>query len=111
MPTYDYRCDACGHTFSRMQRFGDEPVSECPKCGARPRRLVSVPAIVFKGSGWHINDYRPKSADASSDGTATKDTNVQPKDAPKTDAEKKTDATKKDAAKENAPAKSDGSAS
>jgi putative FmdB family regulatory protein len=58
MPTYDYRCDACGHRFSASQRFGEEPLQTCPKCGARPRRLVSLPAIVFKGGGWYATDSR-----------------------------------------------------
>jgi putative FmdB family regulatory protein len=58
MPTYDYLCDACGHRFSAQQRFGDEPLPACPKCGARPRRLVSLPAIVFKGGGWYATDSR-----------------------------------------------------
>ena|SRR5688572_418341 len=58
MPTYDYLCDACGNRFSAQQRFGDEPLPACPKCGARPRRLVSLPAIVFKGGGWYATDSR-----------------------------------------------------
>ncbi len=99
MPTYDYRCDACGHVFSKIQRWSDPPLTRCPNCGARPRRLVSVPAIVFKGSGFHVTDYRPKSGDASSDGAAAKD--AAKKDSTKTDSTKK----------EDAPAKSDGSSS
>lgn len=90
MPTYDYRCDACGHTFSRLQRWSDAPVERCPKCGERPRRLVSLPAIVFKGSGWHITDYRPK--DASPDGAT-----------PSGGSEKKDEAPKK----EGSPARAD----
>lgn len=68
MPTYEYQCDHCGHTFSAQRRFGDPPLERCPQCGARPRKLVSTPAIVFKGSGWHINDYRKKSSESA--GTA-----------------------------------------
>jgi putative FmdB family regulatory protein len=58
VPTYDYRCDHCGHGFTKVQRFDEEPLAACPQCGKRPRRLLSKPAIVFKGSGWHVTDYR-----------------------------------------------------
>lgn len=58
VPVYDYRCDHCGHAFSAVQSFKDEALSACPSCGQRPRRLVSTPAIVFKGSGWYKTDSR-----------------------------------------------------
>src|SRR5258705_7035295 len=68
MPIYDYRCDHCGHVFSAVQSFSDEAVEKCPNCGKKPRRLISTPAIVFKGSGWYKTDSRPgeKSSDSSS---------------------------------------------
>ncbi len=99
MPTYDYRCDACGHTFSKIQRWSDPPVAQCPKCGSRPRRLVSVPAIVFKGSGWHVNDYRPKSSESSSEASG-------PQGTPKNDSAKQ-DTARDSTKKESAPAKTD----
>lgn len=58
MPIYDYHCDGCGHDFSAVQSFKDEPVRTCPSCGKVPRRLVATPAIVFKGSGWYKTDSR-----------------------------------------------------
>lgn len=58
MPIYDYHCDHCGHAFSAVQRFADDPVSVCPSCGKPPRRLLSNPALVFKGSGWYKTDSR-----------------------------------------------------
>lgn len=67
MPLYEYRCDACGQEFTARQGWHDPPLERCPNCGARPRKLIALPAIVFKGSGWHITDYRPKS---SSDGAS-----------------------------------------
>lgn len=68
MPIYDYRCDHCGHVFSAVQSFSDEAVAACPNCGKRPRRLITTPAIVFKGSGWYKTDSRaaPPSAAGSS---------------------------------------------
>ncbi len=61
MPIYDYRCDHCGHAFSAVQPFKDEPVAACPSCGKPPRRLMTMPAIVFKGSGWYKTDSRASS--------------------------------------------------
>lgn len=59
MPTYRYGCDACGHRFDAFQRFADEPLHDCPECGASIRRLIQPVGVVFKGSGWYINDSRP----------------------------------------------------
>ena len=74
MPIYDYRCDHCGHVFSAVQSFNDEALVKCPNCGKKPRRLISMPAIVFKGSGWYKTDSRPaeKGSDASSSGGDSK---------------------------------------
>ena len=58
MPIYDYRCDHCGHAFSQVQSFKDEPLEKCPNCGKRPRRLFTAPALLFKGSGWYKTDSR-----------------------------------------------------
>jgi putative FmdB family regulatory protein len=59
MPIYDYRCDHCGHAFSAVQSYKDEPLAKCPNCGKKPRRLITSAAIVFKGSGWYKTDSRP----------------------------------------------------
>ena len=68
MPIYDYHCDHCGHAFSAVQSFKDDPVASCPNCGKRPRRLLAPPAIVFKGSGWYKTDSRASSAKKESSG-------------------------------------------
>jgi putative FmdB family regulatory protein len=58
MPLYEYECSACGNRFEQIQRFSDPPVDVCPRCGERSvRKLLSSPAIQFKGSGWYITDY------------------------------------------------------
>lgn len=57
MPLYEYECFVCGHRFERIQRFSDPPASECPACGGSVRRLLGVPALQFKGSGFYITDY------------------------------------------------------
>jgi putative FmdB family regulatory protein len=57
MPLYEYQCDACGHRFEVIQKFSDAPIAVCPKCGGAVQKLLSSPAIQFKGSGWYITDY------------------------------------------------------
>ncbi len=61
MPTYDYKCDSCGHQFEAFQGIKDEPLLECPNCLAKPRRLIGKGAgIIFKGAGFYATDYRNK---------------------------------------------------
>lgn len=58
MPTYEYRCPE-GHRFEVFQKMSDDPVAECPECGARAERLISGGAgFLFKGEGFYITDYR-----------------------------------------------------
>ncbi|HEU4890912.1 MAG TPA: FmdB family zinc ribbon protein [Vicinamibacterales bacterium] len=78
MPLYEYQCDACNHRFERIQKFSDPPVEVCPACGGSVRKLISSPAIQFKGSGWYITDYAKKPAgdgakSASSESSSTSD--------------------------------------
>ncbi len=62
MPLYEYECEAeNGRRFEIIQKFSDEPLTVCPSCGGPVRRLISSPAIQFKGSGWYITDYARKS--------------------------------------------------
>jgi putative FmdB family regulatory protein len=57
MPLYEYECFLCGHRFERIQRVSDAPADACPECGGSVRRLLGVPALQFKGSGFYITDY------------------------------------------------------
>jgi putative FmdB family regulatory protein len=63
MPTYDYKCSACSHTFEHMQSMRDKPLRKCPKCGkAALERLIGTGgAIIFKGGGFYQTDYRSES--------------------------------------------------
>jgi putative FmdB family regulatory protein len=60
MPTYDYKCSACGHTFEQFQSITAPPIKRCPQCGkAKVKRLIGTGAgLIFKGSGFYITDYR-----------------------------------------------------
>jgi putative FmdB family regulatory protein len=61
MPLYEYECDACGERFELIQKFSDPAPDACEKCGKGPvHRLLSSPAIQFKGSGFYITDYAKK---------------------------------------------------
>lgn len=62
MPTYGYRCPACGHEFDKFQKMTARPRATCPKCKAAAQRVISGGAgLVFKGSGFYITDYARKS--------------------------------------------------
>jgi putative FmdB family regulatory protein len=77
MPTYEYRCPACGEEFEKFQRMSDDPVADCPGCGKPAERRMSGGAgLLFKGSGFYITDYRSdsykKAAKSESGGGAEK---------------------------------------
>ena len=72
MPLYEYECETGGHRFERIQKFSDPPVETCPTCGGKVRKLLSSPAIQFKGSGWYITDYARKSSSESSQSSTSK---------------------------------------
>jgi len=57
MPIYEYECAECGIHFDRLQRFGDSPPDTCPNGHAQVHRLLSQPAIIFKGSGFYVTDH------------------------------------------------------
>lgn len=68
MPLYEYKCDSCGQVFEVMQRFSDAPLQQHENCGGALRRLVSAPALQFKGSGWYVNDYARAGGKSASEG-------------------------------------------
>ena len=68
MPTYSYHCDTNDHDFDIVQRFADDALTVCPECGGSVHRVIQPVGVVFKGSGWYINDSRKSS---SSEGGAS----------------------------------------
>jgi putative FmdB family regulatory protein len=65
MPLYEYECFVCHHRFERIQKATADPVQTCPDCGGAVRRLLGVPALQFKGSGWYVTDYGKGSSTAA----------------------------------------------
>jgi putative FmdB family regulatory protein len=70
MPLYEYECNDCEHRFERIQKFSDPLVSTCPVCGGEVRKLLSSPAIQFKGTGWYVTDYAKKPSGDQPSGAA-----------------------------------------
>jgi len=67
LPLYPYRCTQCGHRFEKIQKFSAKPETVCPKCGGALERPLTAPGLQFKGAGWYVNDYAPKSSASSGD--------------------------------------------
>jgi putative FmdB family regulatory protein len=92
MPLYEYECDACGGRFEVIQKFS-EMTEQCRKCGKGPvRRLMSSPAIQFKGSGFYITDYAQKGK-SGSESSAEGGSSAKKEEATKTDAAAKSDSS------------------
>ncbi|MFE9689002.1 FmdB family zinc ribbon protein [Micromonospora sp. NPDC005806] len=70
MPTYQYACTACGHQLEAVQSFSDEPLTECPACEGRLRKLFNSVGIVFKGSGFYRTDSRSSGSDTATSSAA-----------------------------------------
>lgn len=66
MPLYEYECTKCKNHFEVLQKFSDKPAKTCPSCGAPAQRLISSPAIQFKGTGWYVTDYGKSGGGAES---------------------------------------------
>jgi putative FmdB family regulatory protein len=94
LPRYDYQCETCGHEFELRQSFSSEPVAECTECGMTSRRLIRAVPVVFKGSGFYVNDYGKgsngrsrSSSDESSEKNEKKDTSENKKSEAKSDSD------------------------
>jgi len=79
VPIYEYQCESCADRFEVKQSMKDDPLTACPQCGKRVQRLISSPAIMFKGSGWYVTDYSDKMK-PSSDSEAPTPVNTEKKE-------------------------------
>ena len=74
MPTYEYKCTNCGHTFEAFQSMTEKPLSRCPKCKGAIRRVINGGiGVIFKGSGFYTTDYKKSSALAGGNGSKDKE--------------------------------------
>lgn len=83
MPRYDYQCDTCSHSFELKQSFDAEPTTTCPNCENTAHRKFSVVPVVFKGSGWYVNDYGKRGNSATS---STPKESKEPSESSKSDS-------------------------
>jgi putative FmdB family regulatory protein len=102
VPTYQYACTACGHQLEAVQTFADDPLTECPACEGRLRKLFSGIGVVFKGSGFYRTDSRAGSSSSVSSSSS---------DGAKKSDGAKSDSAKSDGAKKPAESKSAASSS
>jgi putative FmdB family regulatory protein len=84
MPRYDYRCNDCGAVYEKREGFDAPAVQSCPECSGTARRVLTPPAIVFKGSGWYVNDSRKGSGDSDGAPSTTTKSNGASSDGDKT---------------------------
>ncbi|MFZ0963547.1 MAG: FmdB family zinc ribbon protein [Terriglobia bacterium] len=89
MPLYEYECKKCRRRVEKIQKYSDPILTICESCGGKLERLVSSPAIRFKGSGWYVNDYAKKSSDASGNSSADSSPPTEKKETEKKATEKK----------------------
>jgi putative FmdB family regulatory protein len=71
MPTYGYRCGACGHEFEIVQKISDEPLGTCPKCQGKLSKILYPTGVIFKGSGYYTTDYKASSGSPASTGNGS----------------------------------------
>lgn len=95
MPIYEYQCDDCGKRVEAIQRLSDEPLTECGECGGSLRRLISAPAVQFKGTGWYVTDYAGRKS--SDDGGGADKKESASKSETKTESKPAADPPKKTA--------------
>ena len=103
MPLYEYQCAKCGRRTEKIENVAGPHLKKCPHCGGKVERVVTAPAIQFKGSGWYVTDYAGKSG--AKDGAAEPAASTEKKDSPGgKDAGSKESSSAKEA-KEKKPAK------
>lgn len=85
MPLFEYQCRKCGQRTERIEKFDGTKLQKCPKCGGKVDRLVSAPAIQFKGSGWYVTDYGKSSGASGKESGASEGSKSEGKSEVKSD--------------------------
>ena len=102
MPLYEYQCAKCGRRTEKIESVSGPHLKKCPHCGGKVERLVTAPAIQFKGSGWYVTDYAGKSA--AKEGGSDDKSGTESKEATAKDPAAK-EGPAKESSKEKKPAK------
>ena len=107
MPIYEYQCRKCSAHTEVLQKYSDKPLTKCRKCGGRLEKMLSAPAIQFKGSGWYVTDYAGKKPDASEEKRSAEEKKSagEKKSAESSTTDSKPASNEKSAKKKDAPAK------
>lgn len=92
MPIYEYKCHRCGKKFDVLQRFSDDPLKTHEECGGEVERLISPPALHFKGGGWYITDYAKGGTSPSTSSSNGSDAKSESKQETKTETKSETKA-------------------
>jgi putative FmdB family regulatory protein len=83
MPLYEYKCSNCHYSFEKVQKVNDKPPKKCPKCGSPLAKVITAPALKFKGNGWYITDYPPKQSSSKDEQPKEKKESPKKEDKPK----------------------------
>jgi putative FmdB family regulatory protein len=93
VPTYTYSCTECGNRFDAVQAFTDDPLTTCPKCSGRLRKLFNSVGVVFKGSGFYRTDSRATSNGAAAGEKSKSESGSKSESSTKPDTSKSTPAS------------------
>ena len=88
MPLYEYKCLKCGRRTEKIENVDGPHLRKCPHCGGKVERLITAPAIQFKGAGWYVTDYAKKSSGGDSEKPVSEATETSSKE--KSDGAKET---------------------
>ena len=91
MPRYDYECQTCKHIFEVKQSFSSEPVATCPECMNGAQRMIRAVPIVFKGSGFYVNDYGKGGGSTSSEPKASEESETKSESKSESKSDSKTE--------------------
>ena len=99
MPIYEYQCLTCGKRSELLQKMGDPPLAACPECGGEVKKLISSPAVQFKGSGWYVTDYGGKKGGGKGEGSGKSEGGGESKAAEKSSSSSESSSSESKAAK------------
>jgi putative FmdB family regulatory protein len=106
MPTYEYTCKQCGHTFDVVQSMRDDALTVCPVCGGELRKVFHAAAIAFKGSGFYATDNRKKGSGGGSSSEKSEKSEKSDR-SDRSEGSEKSDRPADKSEKSDAPAKKD----